>query len=255
MAHLFGTDNLMDDATLSIITGAANAQFPLNNMLIPITSKPFRSTGSSVDFLIDTGTITPIDTFMVVGDNTVGLGVDTISIYGSTTTDFSGSTEIVIDLSAENNFGFKEFTSVNFRYWKVELNGSVYCEISNIYLGASQTLSTNAIALGSFKYVVKENVNIKENKYGNRFITQYNTRKSLVGDFKLLNDTEYTVIREIFNDSKRSTPLWFITAPSDEIGTDSKYIYSGFFYLNKDTNFNNTNFKLWSTQLNLIEIT
>ncbi len=255
MSHQFGTNNLITNSTFSIVSGIEDSQHPLENIKIPITSKVFRSTGSSVEILIDTNTITDIDTFMMVGDNINGIGILTMSIYGSTTTDFSSSTEITIDISDEFNFGFKKFTSVAYRYWKVVLTGSTYCELSNIYLGEATEITTNAITMGTFKYGVKENLKIDQNKYGNKFITQYNSMKSLGGTINLLNTSEYTTLQEIYNDHKMSVPLWFITCPDDELGTNSKYQYSGYFYLGKDLEFTNTNPLLWSTNLNLIEIT
>ena len=252
--HLFGSDNLLDNATLSMITGTENAQYPLDNIKVPRTSKIFKAEGASIDILFDAGTSLPADTFMVVGDNIDGFGLDTIKIYGSTTNGFVGATEIEIDISKENNFGFKQFTEVNYRYWKISLTGSAYCALSNIYLGKAVSFSTNAIDLGSFRYLDKENLKINKNKYGNKFISTYNSQRTLSGNFKLLNTTEYQTIREIYNDHKKSIPLWFITDPADYLETDSKYIYSGYFYLDRDVDFKNTNLKLWSSTLSLTEV-
>ena len=252
--HIFGSDNLLDNAQLSMITGTENAQFPLDNIKTPITSKVFSASGGTVEFMIDTGTFLPVDTFMVVGDNIEGIGFETCKIYGSTTDNFTGATEIVIDISSENNFGFKQFTESNFRYWKVTLTGSAYCEMSNIFIGKSVVFATNAIDLGSFRYTDKENLKVNKNKYGNKFINTYNTQRTLRGSLKLLNTTEYNTIREIWLNHKKSIPLWFITDPTDYLETDAKYIYSGFFYMETDVDFKNTNPKLWSTGINFKEV-
>lgn len=252
--HIFGSDNLIENAAFSMITGTENSQFPLTNIQVPLTSKVFQASGATVEILVDTGTILPADTFMVVGENIEGIGFDTIKIYGSTSDDFSGATEISIDVSKPNNFGFKEFTEVSFRYWRITMTGSAYCELSNVYLGKRVELSTNAIDLGSFKYLSKQNLKVSKNKYGNKFISTYNSQRTLSGNFKLLNTTEYNTIREIYNDNKRSRPLWFITDPNDYLETDAKYIYSGFFYLENDVDFKNSNPRLWSTKMTLKEV-
>lgn len=254
MPHLFGSDNLLDNASLSMLYGVENSQFPLSNLKVPLTGKTFKAEGALVEFVIDTGSFLPVDTFMFVGDNIEGVGVDTIKIYGSTTLGFSGATEIEIDISKENNFGFKQFTEVSYRYWKISLTGSAYCELSNLFIGKSVSFATNAIDLGSFRYLDKENLKIKKNKYGNKFITTYNTQRTLSGNLKLLNTTEYNTIREIYNNRKKSSPLWFILDPADYLETDSKYIYSGYFYLNGDVDFKNNNPKLWGTTLSLTEV-
>lgn len=237
-----------------MVTGTENAQFPLSNLKVPLTGKTFRADGATVEIMIDVGTFLPVDTFMFVGDNIEGIGVDTVKIYGSTTDDWTSATEITINISKENNFGFKQFTSVNFRYWKITLTGSAYCELSNLFLGQRVDFATNAIDLGSFRYLDKQNLKINKNKYGNKFINTYNTQRTLSGKIKLLNTTEYQTIREIYNDNKRSKPLWFITDPDDYLETDAKYIYSGFFYLDRDVDFKNDNPKLWSTNLNMTEV-
>jgi len=252
--HIFGTDNLIDDATLSILTGTANTQYPLSNLKIPITSKVFRSTGATVEILVDTGASNPVNGFMLVGDNVVGLGLDTVSIYGSTTTGFGGADEIEIDLNEDNNFGFKVLTEVTFRYWKIVLDSTVYCELSNIYLGKTTSITTNAIALGSFKYSKVQNANITTNNYGNKFITTYNTQKKLQGSIKLLNETEYNTLRDIRDDYKKTTPMFFITDPDNYLGTNSKFIYSGYFYFTSDALFTNTHPGLWSSSLSLLEV-
>jgi len=255
MAHLFGSNNLVDNATLSMLTGDENAQFPLTNIQLPITGKVFRADGATVEIQLDLGTMFSIDTFMLVGDSIEGLGVSNIELYGSTTSGVFDPTPLAtVDLSSDNNFGFKQFTEVNYRYWKLKLEGSTFCELSNIFIGKATSFATNAISLGSFKYLVKENMKESKNNYGTKFINKYNTQKTLSGDLKLLNSTEYNTIRTIYAYHRKSEPLWFITDPLDFLETDAKYIYSGFFYLNVDVDFKNTHSKLWSTTLSLTEV-
>ncbi len=254
--HIFGSNNMVLSSNLSLITGTENTQHRLDNIKIPITDKVFRtiSGDTTSEILIDTLTIKEIDTFMVVGSASEGLGITSMSIYGSITTDFSSSTEIPIDLSMQYNFGFKQFDPSTFRYWKIVITGSDYCELSNIYLGKADILSTNAIALGSFKYEETENATIKKSTYGNKFITKRNSVKMLSGDINLLNNTEQDTLNEIYSYHRSTTPLWFITCPADEIGVNAKYKFSGFFYLRNKISFTNSHYGLWDTSIVLEEV-
>ena len=102
---------------------------------------------------------------------------------------------------------------------------------------------------------MNENLKISRNKYGNKFINKYNTQNILSGVFNLLNDAEYTIIKEIYNEHRNSKPLFFMLCPEGELGTDSEYEYSGFFYITSDISFKNTNPGLWSASLELEEVT
>lgn len=253
MGHIFGTNNYLDTATLSMISGTENAQFPLSNLKVPITGQVFRIDATSCSFLIDLGSTKTVDTFMLVGDNIEGLGVTGVTLAGSATTNFGSSTPITVALSATHNFGFV-LNGGTYRYWRVSLTGSTKCELSNIYIGQAVTLTTNAIALGSFMYTTTENVTVDKNNYGNRFFTTYNTLKTLSGKLHLLNTTELASVRSVVQTHGKSVPVWFITDPTDAMETDAKYRYSGFFYFTQNNIFTNTNTGLWSLSLELSEV-
>ena len=233
----FLSDNRVLEANLSMITGTENTQFPLSNIMNDFTTKVFRSNEDNVELLVDLQSTVAIDSFAIVGSSVNGLGLGDISIYGSLSTDFTGATEIDIDINANHNFGFKLFTpDASYRYWKIVVNntGGSYVEISNFYLGIKTEFANNGISTESFKYTDIDNSKTVKNKYGQRFIDQYNKIKSLSGTMKYVNATEFDELNNLYIQNRRSTPLWIIVDPEGCMANDSEWIFSGYVYFDAD---------------------
>lgn len=232
----FLSDNRILEASFSMITGTENAQFPLTNIQHNFTTKTFRSNENTVEILIDLKQTVSIDSFSIVGSSLSGLGVGDVSIYGSLSTNFDSSTEIEIDLNANHNFGFKLWDSVGaFRYWKIVINntGGDYVELSNIYMGIRTELN-NGIDQNSFKYSLNDNSKITTNNYGQRYIDQYNKTKMLSGQIKFLNKSEFDTLNNLYIQHGRSNPIWMIVDPDGMMATDGEYLFSGYFFFEKD---------------------
>lgn len=252
----FLSDNRMLQATLSMDTGTENAQFPLTNLQNDFTTKVFRSNENTCSILVDIGASEAIDSVAVVGSAITGLGFTSMSIYGSPTTDFSGSTEVVVDLSAQYNFGFNLFTSTgSHRYWLIEVTNTAgdYVELSNIYLGINEQITTNGINTESFVFTEVDNVNISLNDYGQKFIDKVNKIKYLSGNVQYVNSTEFTTMNDLYVQNGKSTPVWFILDCEDTLGTDSKYIFSGYFYFQTDFQWKGAGPGLYNVSLSFME--
>ena len=248
---IFGNDNLILSAQLSIVSGTADAQFPLDNIKHPFTTKVFRSTGANCSILIDLNSIQAVDLICINGSSVDGLGFTSATIEGSASPVFSG-TPVSIDINAINSFAFKELTSSSFRYWRLVLTGSSYVELSNVYLGVKTQMSTNNLNMG-FAYSLNTNNKVTKNAYGQRFIDTYNSTKTISGDVKYVNSVEFAILNDIHLNHGENTPLWFILDPSNAIGiTDSKYMFSGMFYM-KDLVWKNISPGLWDVNINLDE--
>jgi len=233
----FLSDNRVLEAELSMITGTVNAQFPLANIMNDFTTKVFRSNEDTIEILVDLKSTVAIDAFAIVGSSVNGLGLGDISIYGSLSTDFSGATEVEIDINANHNFGFKLFTpGASYRYWKIVVNntGGSYVEISNFYLGIKTEFAANGISTETFKYTDHDNSKTVKNRYGQRFIDQYNRIKSLEGQMKYVNATEFDELNNLYIQNRRSIPIWIIVDPDGVMANDSEWIFSGYFYFDAD---------------------
>lgn len=231
----FLTNNLALDADVSVLSGGENSQFPLSNIQHTHTTKVFRSTSNTSEILIDLHVTTLIDSFAMVGSTTEGIGVTTVTLYASATTDFSGSTPITIDISPDHNFGFKLFDAGgSYRFWKISMSATAgYCELSKIYLGPKTQLIDNTLSGPTFSYSRKDNSKISVNSYGQRFIDMGNTLDTLSGTVKYADSSEFDTLNNIYRDHGESTPLWFITDPDGTICTDSEFLFSGYFYITK----------------------
>ena len=248
---IFGDDNLLLDADLSIVSGTADAQFPLDNIKHPFTTKVFRSTGASCSILIDLQSIQAVDLICIKGSSVDGLGFTSATIEGSASPVFSG-TPVSIDINTVNSFAFKELISSSFRYWRLVLTASSYVEVSNVYLGLKTQMSTNNLNMG-FVYSLNTNNKITKNAYGQRFIDTYNSIKTISGDVKYVNTAEFDILNDIHLNHGENTPLWFILDSDGAIGvTDSKYMFSGIFYM-KDLVWKNLSPGLWDVNIQLEE--
>lgn len=255
---IFGSTNFGISGPLSILAGGENSQFPLTNIQHSFTTKVFRSTGTTVDILLDTQNSTTKNMFGIVGNAATGsgLGFSTLSIYGSPTTNFSGSDEIVIDFSDTYNFGYKMFASdVSHRYWKLEFASSgSYVEVSNIFLGAQYGFDTNTLSTTSFEFINTSNNKMTVNDYNQKFITTYNKIKSVTGTIEYINRSEFDLLNYMYNTHGTSSPLWMIFDQEDSSAIDGQYIFSGYYYLRNNPGFQAVGGQLWNSSVEFEEV-
>ena len=254
----FLTDNKAVGATYTVLGSTTeNAQFPLTNIDKVFTTKVFRSNEASAVIQVAFDSSQSIDTFAIVGNNLTGLGIDSCTVEGSPTTSFPGTNIETVDLSADYSIGFKFLDNPgSFRYWKITLTGTSYCEVSNIYLGARTVVANNHFDLGSFAYSIQDNFKAKSNNYGQLFIDQYNSVNMLSGSVKYANTTELEQINNIYAEVGNTTPIWFIFDSEGNLSTDtsSKFLFSGYFYLNGKLQWKSSAPALFDTKISFIEI-
>lgn len=255
----FGSNNLYvnSSTTLSMLVGQENSQFPLSNTKHPFTTKIFRSLEDTISILVDTKTSTTKNMFAVVGNavSGSGIGFNSLTIYGSNTTDFTSSTPIVCTFSDIYNFGFVKFTDCSFRYWKVDVSSlGDYVELSNIFLGEEYGFDTNTLSIAGFEFLNQDNSKIVSNDFSQKFITKYNSVKKISGDINYINRTEFDLLNYLYNTHGISTPLWMIYDETDASAIDGKYIFSGYYYFSKSPGFKAVGGQLWNSSLDFEEV-
>jgi hypothetical protein len=255
----FGSTNLAVDTSTeySMLVGSENLQFPLTNIKHPFTTKVYRSLEPTVEILIDTKTTSAKNMFCVVGNNTAeqGLGFNAITLYGSPTTNFTGSIPIVVDISDVYNFGFVKFTDSSSRYWKMVITSSgSYVELSNIFLGEQYGFTTNTLSIAGFEFVNMDNSKIILNDYAQKFITSYNKVKKLGGDINYINRAEFDLLNYLYNVHGISTPIWMIFDENDSSAIDGRFIFSGYYYFSKNPSFKAVGGQLWNSALDFDEV-
>lgn len=205
------SDNLVNDSSITITTGAANAQFPISNIKNESPSFKFRSTGNTVVLEFDLTVLTAIDTIALVGDPTGTFGITDLTAKTSVTTDFSSSTPITVDLSADHNIGFKFFTEVTHRFVELTFTGTgSFSEVSNIFIGKRVNLSEQNFSVDSFRYGYTDKSVVRKNDYGQHFINQRNQVKFLRGTIQFANLTEQETLDDLYTRHGRHEPIWLI---------------------------------------------
>jgi len=251
----FLSENLVDDATLSITTGTANAQFPLSNLQNESTTKKFRSTGNTVVVVVDMGQTRTINTIAVAGHAVDGLGITAMSAKTSVTLDFSGSTPIPITLTQEFNMGYEFTTEVSHRYVELTFTGNgSYCEVSNIFIGDRINLALNSFSIASFRYRQDDRSETRFNDYGQQFSNVLNFQKRLVGTIEYCTKSEVDTLDDMFLAHGRYKPLWVIIDPDSSAMTDGKYKLSSYCYMEKMPSFNAVGGQLFNTSMELNQV-
>ena len=213
----FLSDNLVDNAIISLSTGTENAQFPVSNLKNHAAAKKFRSQENDVVIVFDLQQTRTTDTIALHGDTNANLGLTTASIRTSLTTDFSGSVITNIPLSAEDIMGYVYITSVDHRYVELTLSGTgVFAELSNIFIGERIELLQQNLSISSFKYGQRDKSRVSENNYGQKFIDKRNKIKTLGGAIEFCIKSEQEILDDMFTKHGKSEPLWMIVDKDGE---------------------------------------
>lgn len=251
----FLSENLVDNATFTITTGAANAQYPVSNLQNESTTQKFRSTGNTVVIEVDLGATRDIDTIAVVGDTTVGLGVTAMSIKTSVTTDFTGSPAIPITLNSEYNIGYEFITEVTHRFVEITLTGTgSYAEISNVFIGKRLNLPQNSFSINSFRYRHTDLSQTRVSDYGQQFTNILPFQKRLVGTIQYCTKAEMDELDDMYLRHGRHKPLWIILDPDSDAMIDGAYRLAQYSYLEKMPSWNAVGGQLYNSSLELNQV-
>ena len=248
----FLSENLVDDATLSITTGVENAQFPLENLKNESTTNKFRSVGNTVVIEVDLQQTRDIDTIAVVGDATATFQITAMSVKTSVTTDFSGSTLIPITISAENNIGYEFITEVAHRFVEITLTGTgTFAEISNVFIGKRINLIQNSLSIQSFTYRNEDDSSIQRSDFGQKFINIFPFKKRIAGTIQYCNKSEQETLDNMYLRHGRHSPLWMIVDPGSAAMNDGQFKLAIYGYLEKMPGWNAVGGQLYNTSLEM----
>lgn len=253
MSSVFYSFNYVDDATLSATN--ENASFPVTNLQDSRRTKGFRSTTSSTDITVDIGSTEDVDSFVIVGHPIDGFGfTGDITLEGNATSNFTSpafTTTITsaTDIDADDFFGFKEFATQSYRFWRVRFNGSAYVEVNNIFIGKKVTLGDADINL-SWTYVNEDLSKSAFNRTGQKFVDIIDDQKMIEGEIVAMNKTEVDNFFLIYDHNKTYKPIYFRFEGTfiNDIGR-----FSGMYFLDKMPTVTNIAPNLYSSSLTLKE--
>lgn len=231
----FLSQNYFDDASLSMTTGTENAQFPLTNLQNDSPSIKFKGIGSTSVIVIDLGVTRDIDTVAIAADPQTSFLISSASFKTSTSTDFSLSPSYSIDLSMEQTIGFKQITEVSHRYVQLTLVGSGgSTELGRVFVGKAINIPLNSFSVSSFKYAYNDRSTIKENKYGQRFIDEYNSTKILAGTIEFCTKDEQEELDDMFIYHGQNKPVWLILDSNSDAFNEGKFKLTIYGYFNNE---------------------
>jgi len=227
----FLSENLVDNAVITLTQGTANAQFPLANIKNESPSIKFRSNESAIKVQFDMVQTRTVNAIALVGDPQSTLGVTSAVLRYSATTDFSSSPVIPITLSAEFNIGIEFIDDVAARYFEIEFNNSTVCELSNIFIGAQIDLPFQNYSIGSFAYLHTDNSTIRKNEYGQAFVDVRNIQKKIRGRIEYADKTEFEILDDMFKYHGRHKPIWVIVDNQSAAVSNGAYRFSTYGYI------------------------
>ena len=214
-------ENFVDQSHLSLTAGSENAQFPLNNILNDSTVIKFRSQNNTCTVLIDMQQTRTINIVAIANDAIDQIGITSVIVKTSLTTDFTSSTARSLIINPEQGIGFVEFTDEAKRYVQIQIIGNgTYCELGKVFVGQSLQLSQQSISVDSFKYGYQERSNSQINDYGQKFINKRNKQKNIGGNLKYCNQVEQLALDDMFIYVGTSLPLWMILDPDSNAITE-----------------------------------
>lgn len=241
--------------TATLTPSTENAQYPVENIQDPRTTKVFRSTATPANIVIDFGSAKAIDTIAFKASKTGSIGFTGDLTLEMNASDSWGAPSFTTAITPDATFkiGYKTFATQTYRYARLVASGSSYVELSNVFLGAYTQLASNSIDYGwdhSFDDLTKGTFN----RYGQGFFDENIKQMDLSARFKFLDKTELATIQDMFLYHGISKPLWIIV-DEDETIVDNKERFINQFYLKRLPSYNNSGFGLYDTSFNLIEVT
>lgn len=249
---IFLSDNLVENSIVSLTTGTENIQFPLENIKNEASAVKFRSQENSVVILFDLQQTREIDTIALHGDTNADLGLTDASIRTSLTTDFSGSTPVSINLSAEHLLGYSLIPLVSHRYVELTLTGTgSYAELSNVFIGKRTELLQQNLSVASFSYGYIDNSNASVNDYGQYFVNKRPLNKILSGDIEFCLKSEQDELEEIFKRHGTNSPLWIIVDQGGDSLLSGEYKLTLYGYLNSFPNWSASGGQHYNTSISL----
>lgn len=248
----FLSDNLFDNATISLTTGTENAQFPLVNLQNDSPSVKFRGIGNTTVILIDLLTTQDITYVAVAADPANSFLITSATFKTSVTTDFSLSTMYTVDLSNDQGIGFKTIPEVNHRYVQLTLTGTGgFTELGKVFIGEAINIPQNSLSISSFAYGYADRSIIKENRYGQKFIDLINTVKSISGDIEFCTKDEQETIDNMLLDHGQSHPLWIIVDENSEAFNEGNFKLTMYGYMENDISWSASGGQLYNTTINM----
>lgn len=238
----------------NITASNENALFPVSNLQDYRRTKVFRSTSSSVNIVFDMLTAEPVDSFCIVDHPTNGFGFDTMTLEGNATANFSSPafTQAITSADQEHGVGVTEFASQSYRFWRLVVTGATYVELSNIFIGAKNALTTTSVAYG-WKFQDEDLAKVSTNRIGQVFADQIGRQRKMSLPFRTFNKSEMDQFFEIYDLNGITKPFFMkISTGSNSILTNENR-FAGMFRMPNIPQLTNKSYAFYDFSASLVE--
>lgn len=242
--------NLADSALIT--TSSENAQFPASNIKDPRRTKTFRTTSGSGWVVFDFGEAVDIGSFLICDDNKIGFNLSSLTFKVNNANSW-GSPMFSSAVTLDYDFGFGYVSSpapLFARYARIEFASiDSYCEISKVFIGEAADIQTDVTYPIDFQQ--NNLAKISKNRFGQRFIDEIGSAKSLSVSLAYLTKDEMDAVFETLDYCSTTKPIW-IVFESIEITNNNNRI-GGYYYLTDDPKMQYVVGNFWNLSLGLEE--
>lgn len=246
--------NQVDNARITATN--TDASYPASNLQDHRRTKVFRSTTNSCSITFDILTPEPVDSILLTENPSNGFGFTTpITIEANNTSDFDtvspafSTTITASDIDAKFGFAYKEFSSQEYRFWRLSFTGSSYVEVSNVFIGSKIDFTTTDLSR-ELSFGEQDLADFQTNRYGQKFIDEIGRIKTLSGSFTYMNKTEMDTFFEMYDYNRSTKPIYLRMDCSIFNDTDR---ISGMYFFDEKPLLSHVNFGLWNIDFALTE--
>lgn len=236
----------------NITSSSENALFPLKNIKDPRRTKTFRTTASSGWVTFDFGEAVSINALLMADNNKLGFNINSV-IFKVNNSDSWGSPMFSGSVSVDSNFGFAHCllpSTLMARYARIEFSSlDDYCELSKVFIGAKAEIQTDVTY--PIDYQQNSLSRIAKNRYGQRFIDEVVTQKTLGLNFSYMSKDEMDAVFECLDYCSVTKPIW-VMFDTLEITNDNDRI-NGYYYLMDDPKMQYVAGNYWNLAFSLEE--
>jgi hypothetical protein len=251
----YGFYNLATQDSSEITASSENAFFPTSNIKNPFSGKVFRSeTGTSTaNIVFDFKTVEEVDLIMIRPDQENGFGFTGSLTIEANPTDVWTSPAFSTSLTPNSTYtlGVLQLsTAQSYRFWRITGTGTSYLELSNIFIGKAWQPERN-ISL-NWSYDRQSLDTVKENEYGNPFITVNGEVVNIKAEHKLFSKSGMEEWDNYISLVGINQPVWIVVDPLNKFSSNEEF-FAGQFRFTKIPKYTNIAFSIYNLSINLRE--
>lgn len=251
--------NLAQQSATVLAASETNAFFPVNNIKDARRTKVYRSNTGACNVVFDFITIEEVDSIVLIPHTILGFGINTpITVEANATNTWGSpafSTTITSsELDTAHEIAIKNISpSQSYRFWRLSFTGTGFCEVGKVFFGLKHILGQGRSVDYGWSYQDSSNSIITLNRYGQRFVDEFNRQKKFSFTLSNLSKTEVDDFFEIYDYNGITRPF-FIQLGCDTIINNTNR-FAGYVYFDDIPAVINTFHARYTIQLSLSEAT